>query len=70
MNDTHGRELAAGDHALLLVHIEEIREDGIRVRIANSTMELLVGFRHDEVLGQVADSELIVVPAEKQRADS
>lgn len=60
MLDINGHELAAGDYAQLLVRIEEITPEGIRVRIANSEMELVVGFKNDEALGgHVADSELI-----------
>ena len=60
MLDINGHELGVGDYAQLLVRVEEISDEGIRVRIANSEMELRVGFKNDEALGGlVADSELI-----------
>jgi len=59
MLDINGQELRAGEPAQLLCEVVEITKAGIRVRVMNSTMELLVGASQDEVLGGlVADSEL------------
>jgi hypothetical protein len=58
--DINGKSLEVGDFGQLLVRVEEISPAGIRIRIANSTEQLLVGFKRDEALGgDVADSELI-----------
>ena len=44
----------------MLCEIIGIDEEGIRIRVMNSDQELLVGTKHDEVLGgDVADSELV-----------
>ena len=59
MLDINGAALAEGDTAQLLCEIRQITGDGIVVRVMNSEMELLIGAKHDEVLGgMVADSEL------------
>jgi hypothetical protein len=59
MLDINGQELRVGECALLLCEVLDITPEGVRVRVMNSTEELLVGVKHDEVLGGlVADSEL------------
>lgn len=59
MLDINGQELRVGACGLLLCEILDITPDGVHVRVMNSTEELLVGVKHDEVLGGlVADSEL------------
>jgi hypothetical protein len=59
MKDINGAELRTGDTASLLCEILDITEHGVAVRVLNSTQDLLVGCKHDEVLGGlVADSEL------------
>lgn len=59
MLDINGQTLAKGCPALLLCEVVEIDESGVRIRVMNSEMELLVGASHDEVLGGlVANSEL------------
>lgn len=59
MLDINGQELREDGAALLLCEILEITNEGVRVRILNSDIELFVGAKHDEVLGGlVADSEL------------
>jgi hypothetical protein len=59
MLDINGQEFRKGGAALLLCEVLEVLDEGVRVRIMNSEIELLVGAKHDEVLGgQVADSEL------------
>jgi hypothetical protein len=63
--DINGQELREGAAASLLCEIVAIEPEGIRVRVMNSDMELLVGTHHDEVLGGlVADSELTAQPRE------
>ena len=67
MLDINGGELREGEAALLLCHVVSIDPEGIRVRIMNSDMELLVGTRHDEALGgEVADSELTAIAPEPE----
>jgi hypothetical protein len=40
---------------------------GVRVRVMNSDLEILVGIKHDEVLGGwVADSELTALVVSEQ----
>jgi hypothetical protein len=59
MKDINGGEFREGGMAMLLCEVVAIEESGVRVRVMNSTEELLVGAKHDEVLGGlVADSEL------------
>lgn len=59
MLDINGQELREGAAAQLLCEILAIEDDGVRVRVMNSELEILVGTKHDEVLGGwVADSEL------------
>jgi hypothetical protein len=61
MLDINGQPLRERDTAMLLCEIIEISEDGVRVRIMNSDLEMVVGVKRDEVLGGrelVADSEL------------
>jgi hypothetical protein len=59
MLDINGQELRQGGLVLLLCEVAEISAEGVRIRVMNSDMELLVGVKHDEVLGGlVADSEL------------
>lgn len=61
MFDINGQEFREQGGALLLCEVLEIVPEGVRVRILNSDMELLVGAKQDEVLGGlVADSELTV----------
>jgi hypothetical protein len=63
MLDINGAELQEGGAALLLCQIVAFEPDGIRVCVMNSEQELLIGTRHDEVLGgDVADSELTAFP--------
>jgi hypothetical protein len=60
MLDVNGRELEKGDLAQLLCEILDVDEhQGVRARILNSETELLIGCKRDEVLGLVADSELV-----------
>lgn len=69
MLDINGAKLEVGALAQLLCEIVSIDEEGIRVRIMNSSEELLVGIKHDEVLGgDVADSELVAFEAPPARA--
>lgn len=66
MLDINGQELRERGAALLLCEVIAIEPKGVRIRIMNSDMELLVGAKQDEVLGgQVADSELTAFIAEK-----
>ncbi len=59
MLDINGQEIREGGAALLLCEVLETLPDGVRIRVMNSELEILVGARHDEVLGgSVADSEL------------
>jgi hypothetical protein len=59
MKDINGGELRAGGAAMLFCEVQAIDADGVRVRVMNSDLEILVGYKHDEVLGGlVADSEL------------
>jgi len=59
VKDINGQELHKGGAGLLFCEIIEISEEGVLVRIMNSDLQLLVGSKHDEVLGgTVADSEL------------
>jgi|HubBroStandDraft_6_1064221.scaffolds.fasta_scaffold00599_20 hypothetical protein len=59
MKDINGGELREGGMAMLLCEVLAIDADGARVRVMNSELEILVGAKHDEVLGGiVADSEL------------
>lgn len=59
MLDVNGGELRTGGAAMLLCEILAIDDVGVRVRVMNSELEILVGIKHDEVLcGWVADSEL------------
>jgi hypothetical protein len=59
MLDVNGGTLREGGIAMLLCEVLAINADGVRVRIMNSEQEILVGAKHDEVLGgHVADSEL------------
>jgi hypothetical protein len=68
VKDINGGELRQGGIAMLLCEVLAIDESGVRVRVMNSELEILVGVKHDEVLsGAVADSELT---AFELRADS
>jgi hypothetical protein len=59
MKDINGGELREGSAAMLLCEVLAIDAEGVRVRVMNSELEILVGVKHDEVLGgMVADSEL------------
>jgi hypothetical protein len=59
MKDINGGELREGGLAMLLCEVLAIDGDGVRVRVLNSELEILVGIKHDEALGGlVADSEL------------
>jgi len=60
MKDINGRELRAGGAAMLLCEVLAIDDaEGVRLRVMNSDLEILVRAKHDEVLGGfVADSEL------------
>ena len=60
ISDINGQLLNQGDAVQLLCKIVSLDPaEGIRVRIMNSEMELLIGCKHDEALGgMVADSEL------------
>jgi hypothetical protein len=60
MLDVNGQELRDRDLVQLLCEVIEVDEsEGVRVRILNSEIELLIGCKRDEVLGLVADSELV-----------
>jgi hypothetical protein len=57
--DINGQPLREGAAAMLLCEIVAIEDGGVLVRVMNSELEILVGTKHDEVLGGlVADSEL------------
>jgi hypothetical protein len=57
--DVNGGQLREGGMAMLLCEVLAIENDGVRVRVMNSELEILVGTKHDEVFGGlVADSEL------------
>jgi hypothetical protein len=59
MLDINGQELREGAAAQLLCEITHIGAEGIALRVMNSELAILVGVKHDEVLGGlVADSEL------------
>lgn len=58
--DVHGHEFRKGGAALLLCEVLELEPNLVRIRVMNSEMEMAVGVSRDEVLGQVADSELTV----------
>ena len=60
MKDINGGELRAGGAAMLLCEVLAIDDaEGVRLRVMNSDLEILVRAKHDEVLGGfVADSEL------------
>jgi hypothetical protein len=59
MLDINGGELRQGGLAQLLCEVVEISDQGVRLRVMNSDMDLFVEAKHDEVLGGlVADSEL------------
>jgi hypothetical protein len=59
MLDINGHEINEGGAGLLLCEILAIESGGVRIRIMNSDLEMLVGAKHDEVMGgMVADSEL------------
>lgn len=67
MLDINGQELHEGATASLLCEILSISSEGIHVRIMNSETELLIGCKHDEVLGGlVADSELTAFEEQAQ----
>jgi hypothetical protein len=62
MLDINGQELHDGDTVQLLCEIVAIDgddNDGVRLRILNSELELLITADDDEVLGRVASSELM-----------
>jgi hypothetical protein len=57
--DINGGELRAGGAVMLLCEVLEVGNEGVRVRVMNSDLEILIGAKFDEVLGgAVADSEL------------
>lgn len=57
--DINGGELREGGMAMLLCEVVAIDQQGVRVRVMNSELEVLVGMKRDEVFdGIVADSEL------------
>jgi len=59
MKDVNGGDLRVGGMAMLLCEVQQIDADGVHLRVMNSELDVLVGFKHDEVLGGlVADSEL------------
>jgi hypothetical protein len=66
VKDINGGELRQGGMAMLLCEVLAIEDGGVRVRVMNSELEIVVGTKHDEVLdGMVADSELTAFePAE------
>lgn len=74
MLDINGQEIREGGLAMLLCEVLEIDPTGVRIRIMNSDLEMVVGAKHDEVLGgMVADSELtafIEGPADQVQDDS
>lgn len=64
MLDINGMPIVEGDTAQILCQVIELKPTGVVVRIMNSDMELLIGAKHDEVLGGlVADSELTLFEA-------
>jgi hypothetical protein len=65
MLDLNGRQFREHGMALLLCEVLAIETEGVRVRILNSDLELLVGCKRDEVLGEVADPELTVYEPEE-----
>jgi hypothetical protein len=60
MLDINGGTIREGGLAQLLCHVVTIiPNEGVVVRVSNSTQDLMVGVRHDEAFGgYVADSEL------------
>jgi hypothetical protein len=59
VKDINGGELREGGAAMLFCEVLAIDAEGIHLRVMNSEQMLLVGYKHDEVLGGlVADSEL------------
>ena len=60
MYDINGQPIAEGDTVQLLCKVVSADpREGVRVRVMNSEMELVVGCKHDEALGGcIADSEL------------
>jgi len=61
MKDINGGEIRQGGMAMLLCEVLAIDDAGVRVRVMNSDLEILVGTKHDEVLGgAIVDSELTV----------
>jgi hypothetical protein len=59
VKDINGGELREGGMAMLLCEVLAVDDSSVRVRVMNSELEILVGAKHDEVLGGlVADSEL------------
>lgn len=73
MRDINGQPLNPGDIAQLMCEVTSVDpREGVRVRILNSEMELVVGCKHDEALGGcIADSELVrfveIEPREAER---
>jgi hypothetical protein len=63
MLDINGLEVVEGSLGKLLCEILSVDpEEGVRVRILNSEMELLIGCKQDEALGGlVADSEFAML---------
>lgn len=63
MFDINGQEIVEGAAGSLLCEVVSVDPDeGIRVRLLNSELELLIGCRRDEALGGlVADSEFAVL---------
>jgi hypothetical protein len=75
LRDINGQRLEKGGMALLLVQVVDFSEHDeprhVRIRVANSDLEMAVGARFDEALGGVvADSELtafVETPAERDQ---
>jgi hypothetical protein len=63
MLDINGSEITERGLGQLLCEIVSVDPaEGVRVRILNSEVELLIGCKHDEALGgMVADSELAMM---------
>lgn len=69
--DINGQELREGAGASLLCEILEVTHEGVRIRVLNSEMVMLVSISHDEVLGGlVAGSELTAFLEKPEEAPS
>lgn len=71
MLDINGQEILEGATGALLCEVLGMDEEGVRVRILNSEMELVIGCKNDEALGGlVADSEFAMFFASDGMVDA